>query len=171
MDWLGWLASRHTWLVHLPAAAALMIPWPILAAQRGGRGIRPWWTTCRYLAWAGFIGSVLAVTSGYLAARHQGLLPRGDFLAPALPGMPYLFRIHEFGGFASLLLGAACLRSLYRNRQDHQGIGIPALLFGLLWGFSALATSYAGPFLMGRTQAPAYLLGSNALEAPAEPPK
>jgi hypothetical protein len=137
-----------------------MIPLPILAAQRGGRGIRPWWTTCRYLAWAGFIGSILAVASGYLAAGHQGLLAPGGLWAAASSGMPYLFRIHELGGFASLLLGAACLRSLYRARQEHQGIGIPALLLGLLWGFCALATAYVGPFLLGRTQAPAYLLGT-----------
>jgi hypothetical protein len=171
MDWLGWFASRHTWLVHLPAAAALMIPLPILAAQRGGRGIRPWWTTCRYLAWAGFIGAVLAVASGYLEARSQGLLPHGGFWAAPLPGMPRLFRIHELGGFASLVLGAACLRSLYRNRQDHQGIGLPALLFGLLWGASALATSYAGPFLLGRTRAPSYLVGTGAPPAPAQASK
>ena len=159
MDWLAWLASRHTWLVHLPAAAALMIPLPIIAAQRGGRGIRPWWITCRYLAWAGCIGALLAVASGYLAARDQGLLVHGLFWPPPPPGQPYLFRIHAIGGFASLLLGAACLRSLYRPRQEHQGIGLPALLLGLLWAFSALASAYVGPFLRGQTQAPAYLLG------------
>jgi hypothetical protein len=167
MEWIAWLASRHTWLVHLPAAAALMIPLPILAAQRGGRGIRPWWTTCRYLAWTGLIGSVLAVASGYLAARHQGLLPPGDLWAAPPPGLPYLFRIHEFGGLVSLLLGAACLRSLYRSRQDHQGIGLPALLLGVIWGVSALATAYVGPFLLGRTQAPAYLLGPQTPDVPA----
>jgi hypothetical protein len=167
MDWLGWFASRHTWLVHLPAAAALMIPLPILAAQRAGRGIRPWWTTCRYLAWAGLVGSVLAVASGYLAARNLGLAAPGPLWVPPRHGMAYLFWLHELGGFASLLLGAVCLRSLYRNRQEHQGIGIAALLLGLLWAASALATSYVGPFLLGRTQPPPCLLGPRTPDVPS----
>jgi hypothetical protein len=162
MEWLAWFASRHTWLVHLPAAAALMLPLPIIAAQRGGRGIRPWWTTCRYIAWAGCIGALLALASGYLAARGQGLLPQGDLWDLPRPGLPHLFWIHELGGIASLLLGATCLRSLYRNRQEYQGIGIAALMLGMLWCASALATSYTGPFLLGRAQAPAYLLGTDS---------
>jgi len=158
MDGMAWFANRHAWLVHLPAAAALMIALPVLAAQRGGRGIRPWWTTCRYLAWAGFIGSFLALASGCVAARNLGLLAPGFWAAPQ-PGLPYLFRIHAALGLAALLLGTACLRSLYRDRHEHQGIGLAALLLALLWGASALAGAYSGPFLAGRTQAPAQLLG------------
>jgi hypothetical protein len=160
MDWLAWFASRHTWFVHLPAAAAVLVPLPILAAQRGGRGIRPWWTTCRYLAWAGVIGAVLAVLSGFLQARHLGLVPADAYWGPALPGRSYLFRVHQLGGVASLLLGLACLRSLYRQRQDHQGIGLFALLFGVLWGACALVTSYDGAYLLGRSPAPPILLGT-----------
>jgi hypothetical protein len=159
MDWLAWFASGHTWLVHLPAAAALIIPLPILAAQRGGRGIRPWWTTCRFLAWAGCIGSVLAVASGFLAARGLGLPAPAALWIPPPPGMARVLWIHELGGLACLALGAVCLRSLYRSRQDHQGIGLAALLFGVLWCLSALATSYVGPFLLGRTPPPPWLLG------------
>jgi len=166
MDRLGWLASRHIWLVHLPAAAALMILLPIIAAQRAGRGSRPWWTTCRYLAWAGLAGSVLAVASGYLAALNLGLAGQGPLWAAPRHGMAYLFRIHELAGCASLLLGAACLRSLYRDRQEHQGIGLAALLLGLLWSCSALAASYLGPFLLGRTQPPPFLLGPRTPGAP-----
>jgi len=156
---LGWLATGHGWLVHLPAAAAFMIVLPIIAAQRRGRGIRPWWTTCRYLAWAGLIGSILAVASGYLAARGRGLMPLSVTSTP-LPGLPHLFRIHEISGLACLLLGVACLIALYRRRQDHQGIGLAALGLGLLWGLSALAATYTGPYLQGRTGAPAYLVGT-----------
>lgn len=158
MDGLAWFANGHRWLVHLPAATALMIALPVLAAQRGGRGIRPWWTTCRYLAWAGFIGSALAVASGWLLAGNMGLLASGLGSAP-LPGLARLFRIHEAGGFAALALGAACLRSLYRARQEHQGIGIATLLLALLWGACALAATYTGPFLAGRGQAPPFLVG------------
>ncbi len=161
MDGLAWLASRHTWLVHLPAAAALMIPLPIIAAQRAGRGIRPWWITCRYLAWAGCLGALLAVVSGLLAARNLGWLAHDGLWPIPQAGMARLFWIHQLGGLACLALGIACLRSLYHTRQDHQGIGIAALLLGLLWGASAMATAYAGPYLLGRAEPPAYLTGSS----------
>jgi hypothetical protein len=158
MNWMAWIANKHTLLVHLPAAAALMIPLPIIAAQRGGRGIRPWWTTCRYLAWAGLVGSLLGVLSGFLSGRLHGQVPLGAFWGSAEPGMKYLFRLHEAGGVASLVLGVACLRSLYRKRQEHQGIGLAALLFGLLWCASALLSSYSGALLVGYGPAPALFL-------------
>ena len=135
-----------------------MIPFPILAAQRGGRGIRPWWTTCRYLGWAGLIGSLAAVFSGLALGRFQGRMPLGALWGAAEPGVGYLFRIHELGGAACLLLGALCLRSLYRNRQEHQGIGVPALLLGLVWCATALTTSYSGFLCLGREPVPGVFL-------------
>jgi hypothetical protein len=171
MNWMAWIANKHTLLVHLPAAAALMIPLPIIAAQRGGRGIRPWWTTCRYLAWAGLLGSLLALLSGFLSGRLHGQLPLGAYWGSAEPGAKYLFRLHELGGVASLVLGVACLRSLYRKRQEHQGIGIPALLFGLLWCASALLSSYSGALLNGYGPAPAlFLAPPQAASAPVTAP-
>ena len=161
MEWLDWFANKHTWLVHLPTAAALLIPFPIIAAQRGGRGIRPWWTTCRFLAWVGVLGALLAALSGLLVARHQGLVPPNGFWGPSQAGLPFLFRIHQLGGVLYLVLGIACLRSLYRKRQDHQGIGLVALLFGLLWCACALLTSYDGSFIHGRNPAPSCLLGTS----------
>jgi uncharacterized membrane protein len=158
MNWIAWIASKHVLLVHLPAAAALMIPLPIFAAQRGGRGIRPWWTTCRYLAWAGLVGSALAVASGFLQGRLHGHSSLGALWGTAEPGVNYLFRIHEVGGFACLVLSAVCLRSLFRARQEHQGIGVVALLLGLLWCATALTTSYAGALLVGHGPAPALFL-------------
>lgn len=152
MNFLAWLASTHTWLVHVPVAAAVLVSMPILAAQRGGRGIRPWWTTCRFLAWAGSIGALVAVLSGLLMARRLGL-SIADLGTTALPGLPTWFRIHVLGGVTCLCSGLACLLSLYRKRKDHQGIGLLALLFGLLWGGSALVTSYEGMFLHGRAPA------------------
>jgi len=87
MNWMAWLASKHILLVHLPVAAALMIPVPIVLAQRGGRGIRPWWNTCRYLAWAGILGSLLAVLSGFALGRSRGLVPVDGFWGSAEPGL------------------------------------------------------------------------------------
>jgi hypothetical protein len=170
MDWLAWYASRHTWLVHLPAAAAVMLLFPVIAAQRGGRGIRPWWTTCRYLAWIGFLSAIVTVGSGLVSAWSRGLLAQAGIGAPSHPGLPYLFRIHALGGAVTLLLGAFCLRSLYRKRQDYQGIGLPALALAFLWGITSLATVYAGRFLTGRAPAPSYLLGTSSSTVVQLPP-
>ena len=168
MDGLVWFADRYTWLVHLPVAAALMIPFPIIAAQRAGRGIRPWWTTCRFLAWAGLASAILAALSGFLSARHQGLLPQGILSDPS--SLPALFRVHAYGGAASVLLGAVCLRSLYRQRREHQGIGLIALMFGLLWGGCALITSYDGSLLMGPVPGARFSLPPPALLAASQLP-
>jgi len=170
MNWTAWIASKHALLVHLPIAAALMIPLPIIAAQRGGRGIRPWWITCRYLAWIGTLGSLVALVSGFALARVQGHLPAGAWVAPAPDGLPYLFRVHEAGGAASLLLGALCLRALYRKRQEHQGIGFPALLLGLAWCVASYLSSYSGSVMVGQRPAPQLLVAAPALrEAPRAP--
>jgi hypothetical protein len=170
MDWLAWYASRHTWLVHLPAVCAFLLIFPAIAAQRGGRGIRPWWTTCRYLGWIGFVGAVLTVGSGLLSAWGRGLLDQIGAASVVQPGLPHLFRIHALGGAATLLLGGACLRSLYRKRQDYQGIGVPALLLAILWGCAALGTVYTGRLLNGRSPAPARLLGTSAPTVVQAPP-
>ena len=123
---MDWLAPKHPLLVHLPIAAALLLPLPLLAAQRAGRGIKPWWNACRYLAWMGLIGLLPAVISGLAHAHRAGLLVRG--LAPAGPA-----RLHEAAGLAALAFGALTLLSLYRGRKEHEGIGVLSLLLGLLW--------------------------------------
>ena len=149
MNWMAWIANKHTLLVHLPMAAVLMIPVPILAAQRGGRGIRPWWVTCRYLGWAGVLGSVAAILSGFFLGRAHGYALLGAFWEPTAQAGNNLLRFHAASGAASLLLGVACLRSLYRTRQEHQGIGLLPLLLGLLWGAGVLATSTTAGLLAG----------------------
>lgn len=178
MTWLAWLANKHTLLVHLPVAAALMIPIPIFAAQRGGRGIRPWWVTCRYVAWSGLVGSLLAVLSGFLQTLLHGPVRLGAFRDTAVAGGNPMFQLHAAGGAASLVLGALCLRSLFRHRQDHQGIGFPALLLGVFWCASALTAAYTGARVVGHrltppAQAVSYsspMSTSRGLPAPRSPP-
>ena len=150
MDWMVWLGGKHIIFVHLPIAAALMSPIPIIAAQRGGRGIRPWWTTCRYLAWVGVVGSLLALASGWSAAKMDPALMAVPWKGPVGMGLPYLYRMHQVSALLTLVLGLGCLRALYRNRQEHQGIGIPALLLGLLWCGGAYLASYTGAVMAGR---------------------
>ena len=169
MNWMAWVASKHALMVHLPVAAALMIPIPIMAAQRGGRGIRPWWITCRYLAWAGLFGCLLAVVSGFCQGRLHAYVPDHAFWSTAKPGLSNTFWVHEAGGVASLVLAVLCLCSLFRERQPHQGIGIPALLLGLLWCASALTGAYSGALLeRGVYSSPSST--SRGLPAPLSPP-
>lgn len=158
MNWTAWIAEKHALIVHIPIAAALMIPLPIIAAQRGGRGIRPWWVTCRYLAWIGTAGSLLALVSGLCLARVNGILPPGTWFTAGTPGLAYLFRLHEGGGAGSLVLGILCIRALYRKRQEHQGIGILALFAGLAWSACACFSAYSGSVLAGQRPAPRYLV-------------
>jgi hypothetical protein len=166
MSVIAWLANKHTLLVHLPVAAAILIPLPIIAAQRVGRGIRPWWVTCRYLAWAGLLGALAAMVTGFLLGRANGMVPPGAYWGGAEPGVAYLFRVHELGGAVTFVLGIACLRSLYRRRQEHQGIGIVALLLGLLWSVVAALTSYSGAALVGQAPAPALMVAPPQAAAP-----
>ncbi|BDU75136.1 hypothetical protein [Mesoterricola sediminis] len=169
MDWILWIASKHILVVHVPIAAAILVPLPILAAQRGGRGIRPWWTTCRYLTGAGLLGALLALGTGYAKARSGGILAPGAWFAPADPGIGYLFRLHEAGGVLALVLGAVCLRALYRKRQEHQGIGVPALLLGLLWCAVALVSAWTGSVLAGKRPPHRFLLAPPVLKAEPKP--
>jgi hypothetical protein len=176
MNWTAWIAEKHALIVHLPIAAALMIPLPIIAAQRGGRGIRPWWVTCRYLAWMGTLGSLLALASGFCLARTNGVLPQGAWFSSGAPGLSYLFRLHEGGGILSVVLGGLCLRALYRKRQEHQGIGFLALVTGLAWCAVACFSMYAGSVMAGQRPPVRFLLVPPSLpraekpQAPAQAP-
>lgn len=170
MGWLDWYASRHTWLVHLPWAAALLLVIPVIAAQRGGRGNRPWWTTCRYLAWIGLAAAVLTFGSGLGSAWGRGLLGAIAGGVPALPGLPRLVQAHALAGGLCVLLAAGSLRALYRRRQDHQGIGLPALALVLFWALAACGSVYTGRCLTGRTPASACLLGTGGVVPSALPP-
>ena len=147
MNWIAGIANKHTLLAHLPLAAVLLIPVPIMAALRGGRGIRPWWVTCRYLCWAGALCTLAAVLSGLLLGWSHGSGLLGPLRGHADPGLSDVFRLHQAGGLASLLLALACLRSVYRHRLEHQGIGLKPLLLSLLWCGCILGAFYSGNLL------------------------
>lgn len=142
MDWIA-----HDLFVHLPFAAAILLPVALLAAQRPGRGIKPWWVTCRYLTWAGVLGAVLASLSGLRKAYETNLLPPGGFLSKGTFDAPTLFQLHQWTALASLVLGAFALRALHRKREEHQGIGVLGLFLGLLWTGATLAAGFYGTLL------------------------
>ena len=147
---LEYLALKHPILVHLPVAVALLLPLALLAAQRPGRGIKPWWVTCRYLVWAGLLGITFAMVSGLLWARHLSLIPPGKYLAPHLlkPTTEQWLQVaiwkHQMAALTSAVLGVLTLLAVYRRRLEHQGLGFLSLFFGLLWSGALLTAGFYG---------------------------
>ncbi len=144
MSWMDWIAHNHLLFVHVPVAVAVFIPLALVSAQRAGRGIRPWWVTCRYLAWGGVLFSLVAVISGFFHAKELHLLAPGQILAPRGVGEAAMFHLHQVLGASGLVLGVLTLKAVFRHREEHQGIGFLALLLGLLWAATILAASWYG---------------------------
>lgn len=143
MNLLDWIAFKHPMWIHVPIACAILAPLALLAAQRQGRGIRPWWIACRYLAWMGVLGLVPALLSGLLWAKRLGFVAPGKLLASkeAIGG---LARHHQLWAISALILGLVTLWAVHRKRQDHQGIGLLALIIGCGWAFTTGMTGYYG---------------------------
>ncbi|MDP2874806.1 MAG: hypothetical protein Q8O00_01400 [Holophaga sp.] len=144
MPWMDWTALNHVVFVHVPVAVAFLLPWALIAAQRSGRGMRPWWVTCRYLAWMGVLVSLIAAFSGLLLARRLNFLAPDQLLAQGGSGDAAIFRLHQIFAGSSLLMGIVTLKALFRRRADHQNIGFLGLLFGLIWAGTTLGAGYYG---------------------------
>jgi len=144
MPWMDWMALKHVVFVHVPVAVAFLLPVALLAAQRPGRGMRPWWITGRYLAWAGVLFSLLAVFSGLLLARQLNFLAPGQYLAPKGSGDAAIFRLHQALAGSSLVLGFLTLKSVFRRRQDHQSIGLLSLFLSVAWAATSIGAGYFG---------------------------
>jgi len=163
MGWIAWIAWKHPMWVHVPVAVALLLPWALLAAQRPGRGIKPWWVTCRYLAWAGVLGSLLALVSGFWQAQAANLIPQGKWLAsPDIAAG--ILRKHQVLALGSSVAGLLCLRALFRRREEHQGLGFLGLFLGVVWSTLLLATGFFGA-KVGRPTPPPIVI-----QAPAPTP-
>lgn len=143
---MDWIALKHALLSHLPVASGLLLPLALLASQRPGRGIRPWWMVCRYLGWAGFIGLLGAVLSGFASARLLGLIPAHRLLPlPATgSGIEALLFRHALLGASALVLSAAALWAMSRFRRDHESLGFLALVLGLIWSAVLLLGGESG---------------------------
>ncbi|HWQ11050.1 MAG TPA: hypothetical protein VN436_18145 [Holophaga sp.] len=156
---MDWTALKHALAVHVPITAALLMPVALIAAQRPGRGIKPWWITCRYVAWTGVVVGALAAGTGFWEARSAGLLAEGTWISRGALRTPTPFQFHQWTALASLGLGLLMLRALHRKRQEHQGIGFLGLFLGLLWAATTLAAAYSGTLLR---QAPSLALLAKA---------
>ncbi len=143
---MEWIALQHALLSHLPVALGLLLPLALLAAQRPGRGIRPWWTAARYLGWAGIIGTLGAFLSGLASSRLSPLLPRLRLSSGAFSGSrpEALLLQHALLGGVTLLVGVAALWAMTRPRKDHESLGFLALLLGLAWCAGLLTTGERG---------------------------
>jgi len=151
MSWMDWMAHNHAIFVHVPVAVAILIPLALVSAQRAGRGIRPWWLTCRYLAWGGVLFTIAAVFSGFLEAKQLNFLAPGQFFAAKGTGTARIFWQHQVLGATSLGLGLLTLKAVFRRREEHQSLGFLTLFVGLLWVAASLGAAWNGSQL-GRPQ-------------------
>ncbi|HEX9011330.1 MAG TPA: hypothetical protein VF804_13260 [Holophagaceae bacterium] len=138
---MEWIATKHALMAHLPVAAGLLLPLALIAALRPGRGIRPWWIACRYLGWAGFLGLLASLASGWANARALGLLRPGHLLPLPGPGVSPELAQHALWAAAGLPVAILSLWAMHRPRKEHQGFGILPLFLGIIWAVVAL---YAG---------------------------
>lgn len=151
---MEWIATKHALMAHLPVAAGLLLPLALIAALRPGRGIRPWWIACRYLGWAGLLGLLASLASGWAEARVQGLLPPGRLLPIPGPGMSPGLAQHVLWAVAGLPVAILALWAMHRPRKEHQGFGFLPLFLGLVWAVIALYTGRMGHGMI-RPPAPA----------------
>ncbi|GLH73572.1 hypothetical protein GETHLI_20740 [Geothrix limicola] len=152
---MDWIALKHALLSHLPVAAGLLLPWPLIAAQRPGRGIRPWWTVSRYLGWMGLLGTLCAFVSGFASGRFLGIIPAHRLLPLAVSGSgpeALLYR-HAALAAGSLILGIVAVWAMNRSRKDHQSLGFLTLLLGLAWS-AALLLAGEGGYRLAHGHAP-----------------
>ena len=143
---MEWIALQHALLSHLPVATGLLLPWALVASQRPGRGIRPWWTVARYLGWAGILGTLGAFLSGFAKGRLAALPPAHRLLPVFFSGSGpdvLLFR-HAALGLGSMLVGIAALWAMNRHRKDHESLGFLALALGLVWSAILLVAGEGG---------------------------
>lgn len=152
MSWMEWITASHSLLINLPVGIAIVLPWALVAAQRPGRGIRPWWVTCRYLGGAGLLSSLIAIASAYLHAREMGWLSTGSLLI-ARSAWPQLW-LYQACLLGSLPLNLLYLKVALRRREEYQGFGILPLLLGLLWCACLLTGSWFGNHFYARQKNP-----------------
>ena len=164
-DPLTWLGREHPAMVHLPIAAALLVPVALLLSL--WRREEGWLRTAQFLAWAGLIGSGAALLSGLLWARQLDLIAPGGWIANAQDGhLQSLLRAHQFFALGGFVLGLLTLAMLHR--KTGRGV-IPALLLGLAWaGTWGVAGHWGGRMVFPDTAHPSDMQAE--MKPPAPPP-
>lgn len=139
-DPAAWLAHEHPAMVHLPIAAALLVPVALLLSHwRQGEG---WRRMAKFLAWAGLLGSGAALLSGLLWGRQLDLIAPGGWVAKAQDGhLQSLLRTHQLLALSGFVLGLMTLAVLHRTRER---VVLPALVLSLAWAAAWGAAGHWG---------------------------
>ena len=171
-DPLTWLGREHPAMVHLPIAAALLVPVVLLLSL--WRREEGWLRTAQFLAWAGMLGSGAALLSGLLWARQLDLIAPGGWLAQAKDGhLQGLLRTHQFLALGGLVLGLLTLAVLHHKAE--RGVAT-ALLLSVAWaGTWGAAGHWGGRMVFPDTAHPADMQAAHQemqaeMNPPAPPP-
>jgi hypothetical protein len=158
---LQFIAREHPAFVHVPLGLVGALPLAMLASFHARHG-KVFTGTAFFLAAFGWLGSTVALFSGLLWGRLINLIAPANFLPVVASEKQVLQRtlqLHIQAALAGFIIGGICVFLLWRIwRREHgtaggsehrlhagrrfseRGVGIPALLVGLLWlgawGFS-----------------------------------
>lgn len=124
MPVFDWFAREHPAFVHLPIAASLLLPVSLLLSMRSAA----WFPAARLLAWAGLVGGMAAILSGFLWARNMDLIAPGAFT----PDRPGLIATHEWLALSGLGVGLLTL-ILVEKKRLKPSLAV-ALVWTVLWG-------------------------------------
>ncbi|HJV90781.1 MAG TPA: hypothetical protein VJ623_10785 [Holophagaceae bacterium] len=141
------LGRQHPALVHLPIAAAFLLPFPLALRLRGGEG---WDRTIRYLSWAGVLGGIVAQATGLWFARAGELIPPQGWY----PTSAGLLRTHQTLAMAGFGVGLATLAAVLRAAT--RGGRVWTLVLALGWaGLWGLAGHWGGVMVFPEAPDPA----------------
>jgi hypothetical protein len=155
---LQFIAREHPAFVHIPLGLVAVLPLAMLASfqRRHGKVLTG---TALFLGATAWLASTAALSSGLLWGRLINLIAPAKFLPVVASEKQVLQRtlqLHIQAALAGFILGGICVFLLWRawrrvaradgSRQvsgrsfRERGVGLPALLVGLLWlgvwGFS-----------------------------------
>ena len=149
---LEFIAREHPAFVHIPLGLVATLPLAMLLSF-SGRWAKTLVGTSFFLALVGWGGSLIALFSGLIWGRQINLItPSAYFplVASEKQVLQRMLQLHEFSALAGLVVGALCLWLLgrawrsYSGQDAHErrhagrrfwerGVGLPALLVGLIW--------------------------------------
>lgn len=155
---LDLFAREHPALVHLPLGLVPLVALALLMSFRA-KGDFPWLRAARMLGFLALGGSLLALASGLLWARLQGLVPAGAWFPPTAleaTGARALVRPHALAAVTGFLAGTLCLLSVHRNlRAGAARAGAATILLAFAWlGAWGLCGNLGGRMVFGAGPAP-----------------
>ncbi len=143
---LSEFAKLHPALIHVPIAAALLMPVALLLHLRAKGEDLTWIRTAQFLAWMGLLGGVTALASGFLWGKKLGFIAHDAWLAHSVGTDPNalqsLLRTHQLLALGGAILGLCALWSVRRARS--QGREVFAFLLSGAWALAWGMTGFWG---------------------------